>query len=97
VRSIDSAQVSTAAKIKGWLATKSSHQGKCRRPQTSLVTSGNDINVQGVLSNHSSGPGVIKLTFGLVTGAPSEHNFWTSRVNPIKNYIFGILRLRAID
>jgi len=30
-------------------------------------------------------------------GGPSEHNFWTSRVDPIKNCIFGILRLRAID
>ena len=22
-----------------------------------------------------------------IAGGPSEHNFWTSRVNPIKNYI----------
>ena len=39
------------------------------------------------------------IKFKVINGAggPSEHNFWTSRVNPIKNYIFGILRLRAIN
>ena len=37
------------------------------------------------------------LKFGPRPGGPSEHNFWTSRVNPIRNYIFGILRLRAIN
>jgi hypothetical protein len=35
--------------------------------------------------------------FATAAGGPSEHNFWTSRVNPIKKYIFRILRLRAID
>ena len=40
---------------------------------------------------------VLESNFMYESGGPSEHTFWTSRVNPIKNYIFGILRLRAID
>jgi hypothetical protein len=27
----------------------------------------------------------------------SKHNFWTARVELIKNYIFGILSSRAVD
>jgi hypothetical protein len=30
-------------------------------------------------------------------GGCRKHNFWTTRFKSIKNYIFGILTLRAID
>ena len=35
--------------------------------------------------------------FLLQAGGCKKHNFWTTPVRPAKNYIFGILGLRAID